>query len=192
MDQAEIIAIIEEATRHRGWISNSYAQVEYLLGDLIIRCRQFPQYAEQTATFTHSAPKRVAKVRSMLNVDGPLTPYVAEISEALDAFEGNHEVRNLLAHGFCEFHFTPTGDAGLVFRKFERGDVQNGQQPDILIERTFRLVDMHYHKEQFVAQAQRALEIFAKVHFDLGWGEIDPSSLDNGWVQVRNIDPPPA
>jgi hypothetical protein len=153
MDQVEIIAIIEEATHQRGWISNSYAQVEYLLGDLIIRCRQFPQYAEQTATFTHSAPKRVTKVRSMLNVDGPLTPYVTEISEVLDAFGGNHEVRNLLAHGFCEFHFTPTGDAGLVFRKFQRGDVQNGQEPDLLIQRTFRLVDIHYHKEQFVAQA---------------------------------------
>lgn len=185
MDQAEIIAILEEATHHRGWISNSYAQVEFLLGNLIIRCRQFPQYAEQTATFTHSAPKRVAKVRSMLNVDGPLTSYETEINEVLDAFESNHEVRNLLAHGFCEFHFTPTGDAGLVFRKFQRGDVQAGQEADMLLQRTFRLVDIHYHREQFVAQAQRALEIFCQIHFDLGWGEIDPASLENGWTQVQ-------
>src|SRR5687767_863851 len=106
MDQAEIIAIIEEATHHRGWISNAYAQVEYLLGDLIIRCREFPEYVEQTGTFTHSAPKRVAKVRAMLKANGPLTPYNAEIGKVLDAFESNHEVRNLLAHGFCEFHFT--------------------------------------------------------------------------------------
>lgn len=177
VDQAEIIAIIEEATHHRGWISNSYAQVEYLLGDLIMRCRQFPEYAEQTATFTHSAPKRVAKVRSMLNVDGPLTPYVAEMNEALDAFEGNHEVRNLLAHGFCEFHFTPTGDAGLVFRKFERGDVKKGQEPDLLVQRTFRLVDMHYHMEQSVDQSQRALQVFGKIHSDLGWGVFEPTPL---------------
>jgi hypothetical protein len=184
MDKPEIEAIIEEATHHRGWISNSYAQIEYLLGDLIIRCRQFPEYEQQTTTFTHSAPKRVAKVRSMLNVDGPLTPYGAEINQVLDAFEGNHEVRNLLAHGFCEFHFTATGDAGLVFRKFERGDVQAGQEPDMLVQKTFRLVDMHYHKEQFVDQAQRALEIFAKIHFDLGWGEINPDTLKDGWTQV--------
>lgn len=180
MDQSEIEAIIEEATHHRGWISNSYAQVEYLLGDLIIRCRQFPEYEDQTATFTHSSPKRVAKVRLMLNVDGPLTPYTGEISEVLDAFETNHDIRNLLAHGFCEFHYTPTGDAGLIFRKFERGDVKNGQEAVELIERTFRLVDMHYHREQFVAQAQQALVVFAKVHFDLGWGNLDPNSLHNG------------
>ena len=64
MDQVEIVAVIEEATHQRGWISNSYAQVEFLLGDLIIRCREFAQYAEQTAAFTHSAPKRVSKVRA--------------------------------------------------------------------------------------------------------------------------------
>ena len=54
----------------------------------------------------------------------------------------------------------------------------------MLAQRTFRLADMHYHREQFVAQAQRALEVFLVVHFDLGWGEIDPSSLENGWAQV--------
>lgn len=187
MDQAEIVAIIEEATHHRGWISNSYAQVEFLLGDLIMRCRQFPEYAAQTATFTHSSPKRVAKVRAMLAIDGPLTAHHGEISEVLDAFEANHEIRNLLAHGFCEFHFTPTGDAGLVFRKFERGNVQEGQEPDILVQRTFRLVDMEYHRVQLVAQSQRALEVFAKVHYDLGWGELDPATLKNGWFQSPDI-----
>jgi hypothetical protein len=184
MDQAEIIAIVEQDTHHRGWISNSYAQVEFLLGDLITRCRQFPQYDEQTASISHSAPKRVAKVRAMLKIEGPLDPSAAEIGEVLDAFEGNHDIRNLLAHGFCTFHFTPTGDAGLIFRKFQRGDVQNGQEPDIQIQSVFRLVDMHYHKEQFVAQAQRAIDVFAKVHFDLGWGTLDPADLEDGWVKL--------
>lgn len=169
MDHAEIIETIEQATYHRGWISNSYAQVEFLLGDLIMRCRQFPEYAEFTATISHSAPKRVSKVRSMLSLEGPLVPYRPAVTAVLDAFEGNHEVRNLLAHGFCEFHHTPTGDAGLVFRKFERGGESASDQGDTLITRTFRLVDMHYHREQSVAQAQQALELFARIHSDLGW-----------------------
>ncbi len=181
VDQAEIIAIIEEGTHQRGWISNSYAQIEYLLGDLIIRCRAFPEYAEQTAIFTHSAPKRVKKVRSMLEIEGALTPYATEIVQVLDAFEANHEIRNLLAHGFCEFHHTPDNDAGFVFRKFERGDVQNGQDADIAIQRTFRLIDLQYHREQFVHQAQRALEVFSHVHHELGWGDLDPATLPDGW-----------
>ena len=49
---------LEEGQRLRGWIVNAYAQVEYLLGDLILRCRAFPEYEEQTRTFTHSAPTR--------------------------------------------------------------------------------------------------------------------------------------
>jgi hypothetical protein len=52
-------ADIEEGQRLRGWITNAYAQIEFLLGDLILRCREFPEYAGDTATFTHSAPKRV-------------------------------------------------------------------------------------------------------------------------------------
>lgn len=184
MEQAEIVAVIEEATHQRGWISNGYAQVEFLLGDLIMRCREFPQYAEQTQTFTHSAVKRVKKVRSMLAIDGPLTAHAEAIGEVLDAFEVNHDIRNLLAHGFCEFHFTPTDDAAMVFRIYERGDVQKGQEPDILVQRTFRLIDLQYHRAQLVAQSQRALEVFAKVHFDLGWGDLDPANLKNGWTHT--------
>jgi hypothetical protein len=189
LDQAEIVAIIEEATQQRGWISNAYAQVEYLLGDLIIRCRQFPEYAEQTAMFTHSATKRVAKLRAMLNIEGPLSVYAGPIAQVLDAFSANHDIRNLLAHGFCIFHFTPTGDAGLEFQKFERGDVNNGQEPDILIRQTFRLIDLEYFRTQFVAQSQNALELFAQVHFDLGWGELDPATLQEGWFGLEIKEP---
>lgn len=185
MDHADIVAVIEEATHHRGWISNSYAQVEFLLGYLILRCREYSQYKAQTSTFTHSAPKRVAKVRAMLRIDGPLTPHTLDLTEVVDAFDANHPVRNLLAHGFCEFNFTAAGDAGLLFRKFERGDVERGEKADILVQRTFRLIDIRSHRERFEAQAQRALEVFAIVHFDLGWGEIDPTLLDeNGWQSL--------
>lgn len=173
VDHAEIVAFIEVATAHRGWISNSYAQVEYLLGNLIVRCRQFEQYAEQTATVTHSATRRVAKVRAMLGVNGPLGPHAEGLTQILDAFEGNHEVRNLLAHGFCEFQFTPTGDAGLVFRKFDRGEAESGQAPpDILIQRVLRMVDLEYHRAQLVHQAEVALEFFAVMHAALGWEDI--------------------
>lgn len=184
MDEAEIIAAIEEATHHRGWISNSYAQVEFLLGDLIIRSREFPEYAKQTATFTHSSIKRVTKVRLMLDIDGPLTPHKASILAILDAFETNHDIRNLLAHGFCEFHFTSTGDAGLVFRKFERQKTEDKEEADSLIVRTFRPIDMQYHREQLVALAQQALETFAKIHFDFGWGDLDPTTMRNGWFKT--------
>lgn len=178
MDEAEIIAFIEQATLERGWISNSYAQVEYLLGDLILRCRQFPEYATQTATFTHSASKRVRKVRAILNIDGPLNPYIEQITNILDAFDTNHDIRNLLAHGFCEFHHTPAGDAGLYFRKFQRDNVPEGQNVDILTQRTFRLIDLQYHKGQMIHQSQQALEIFLGIYAVFGWGNLSNNPLE--------------
>jgi hypothetical protein len=104
---------IEEGQRLRGWIANAYAQIEFLLGDLLLRCREFPEYAAETASFTHSAPKRVRQVRKMLEKEGRLTSFAAELTSIIDRFEERHETRNLLAHGFCEYLVTPTGDAAL-------------------------------------------------------------------------------
>lgn len=109
MDESEIRAIIEQAMHHRGWIANSYAQFEYLLGDLIGRCREFPEYFAHTQTVSHSAAKRIRKVHAMLALGGPLEPFGADLSAAMDVIEANDQIRNLLSHGFCTFHYTPTG-----------------------------------------------------------------------------------
>ncbi|ATP18289.1 MULTISPECIES: hypothetical protein [Sphingobium] len=169
MDEAQIQAIIEQAMHHRGWIANSYAQVEYLLGDLIGRCRQFPEYAVHTGQVTHSAARRIKKIRAMLNLGGPLAPFADRLITTLDAFEANDWVRNLLAHGFCTFHHTPTGDAGLTFSKFDRDAAQAAEDDFALIERTFRLVDLEYHRAQLTAQAQDAVQLFSTIHDEFGW-----------------------
>lgn len=169
MDEDEIKAIINEGTLRRGWISNSYAQVEFMLGDLIMRAREFSQYAVHTETVSHSAKKRVAKVRAMLRIDGPLSLFANEIGNVLDAFDRNHDLRNLLAHGFCEFRYTRNGDSGFYFRKFERGNADNGENAEVLIERTLRPIDLHYHETQLTHEAGTALAVFAKVYHHLGW-----------------------
>lgn len=169
MDEAEIHAIIEQAMQHRGWIANSYAQIEYLLGDLIGRCREFPDYAAHTGHVTHSAARRIKKVRAMLALGGPLDPFSENLAALLDDFEASDQVRNLLAHGFCTFHHTPTGDAGLTFRKFDRDAAQDAEDEFALIERTFRLINLEYHKVQLIAQADEALRLFAEIHDAFGW-----------------------
>lgn len=177
MDEAEIHAIIEEGMRLRGWIANSYAQIEYLLGDLIGRCREFPEYLPHTQTVTHSAARRIKKVRSMVALGGPLEPFGADLVALMDAFEQHDEIRNLLAHGFCTFHYTPTGDAGLMFRKFDRDAATETDDDFALIERTFRLADLQYHREQFVAQADEALRLFGTIHYAFGWSDLDPGDI---------------
>jgi hypothetical protein len=78
---------IEEGQCLRGWISNAYTQKEFLLGDLARRCRAFPEYAAETATFTHSASKRIAKARRKLKKAGPLSPYAADLTSIVERFE---------------------------------------------------------------------------------------------------------
>lgn len=170
MDQEEWTAIIEQGMLHRGWISNSYAQIEFLLGDLIVRCRDFPEYADQTQAVSHSAAKRVKKVRKIIEIDGPMSPFAGKLSRVLEGFTANDELRNLLAHGFCTFLHTPDNDAGFQFRRFERPH-PDGEDDYRLTERTLRLIDLQYHREQLVHEASNALDVFRKIHAELGWGE---------------------
>ena len=173
----EIQAIITAGTEHRGWIANSFAQVEFLLGDLIVRCRAFPEYAEHTQTVSHSASKRIAKVRAMLAIEGPLSPFAAALEPLLDGFAANQEVRNLLAHGYCEFHHTPTDDAGVYFRKFERAKAEETGNDAALLEKTFRLIDLEYHRVQMIALADSAMDLVSNLHVGLGWADAVPQPL---------------
>jgi hypothetical protein len=173
MDEAEWKVILNDGMNHRGWIANSYAQIEFLLGDLIVRCREFAQYAAYTETVSHSAARRVAKVRHILAIEGPLTQFAGGLGNILDGFEQHQDVRNLLAHGFCTFLHTPDEDAGFLFRKFDRPPADADIADDhVLTEQLFRLINLEYHRVQLVAQAQNALHVFGSIHDTLGWGEI--------------------
>ena len=155
---------INEGQLLRGWIVNSYAQIEFFLGDLIVRSLTLPEYAKLAQTLPHGAPGRIKRVRQILTQGGFFDKFSNEISEIIDEFSNHHETRNLLAHGFCEFHFTKKGDFGLQFRKWHR---QEGRQ-DALLLRTFRLRDLEAQKIELTALAQRALLLFRRIHDSLG------------------------
>ena len=163
--KASIMADIEEGQRLRGWITNAYAQIEFLLGDLILRCRAFPEYDADTAAFTHSAPKRVRLVRQMLEKTGALSRFAVELTSIVDRFEERHEVRNLLAHGYCEYLHTPSGDAGLQFQKWHR----QGDRDDARLIRLFRLPDLLAERDSLVALSDETLRFFVQMHIHFGW-----------------------
>lgn len=156
---------IEEGQRLRGWITNAYAQIEFLLGDLILRCRSFPEYEADSATFTRSALKPARLVQRMLQKPGPLIPFAAELISVIDRFEERHETRNLLAHGYCEYLHTPDGDAGLQFQKFHRQDARD----DARLIRLFRLPDLLAERESLVALSDEAVRLFVRIHEHFGW-----------------------
>jgi len=158
-----ILAAIEEGQRMRGWIANSYAQVEYLLGDILMKSRGLVEYQGMVDRLPHRVDKRVSKVREIIAVDGFFSKHSDEIEAVISAFEAHHETRNLLAHGFCTAYHTPEGDFGLEFRKWHRaGDW------DAEMKRTFRLIGLEYEKKQLVEVSKRALKLSFVIHDELG------------------------
>ncbi len=159
----QLIAAIEEGQRLRGWIANGYAQIEYLLGDVIMKAYRMQEYEALAARLPHRIEKRIAAVRQILEVDGYFSKHKPEIELIIDAFEMYHETRNLLAHGFCTAYHTPDGDFGLEFRKWHR----DGER-DAEMKRTFRLIDLEYERSQLKQVSQRALTLSFEIHNDLG------------------------
>ena len=158
-----VMTAIEEGQRLRGWIANGYAQIEYLLGDIITKSRQMPEYEELSERLPHRVEKRIAKVRQIVAQEGFFSRYRDEVGWVIEAFEAHHQTRNLLAHGFCTAYHTPDGDFGLEFRKWHRdGD------SDAELKRTFRLIDLEYEKEQLIHVSQRTLVLLRQIHQELG------------------------
>ena len=159
------IAEIEEGQRLRGWITNSYAQIEFMLGDLILRCGEIDEYSGLPKTLPHRAPERVKRVVKILETPGPLGIFEKELRQILDRFKQGYETRNLLAHGFCEYLYTKGGDTGLQFQKWHRHpDRQDARQI-----RCFRLADLKTEMEAFVLLSNDGMKLFRRIHGHMGW-----------------------
>lgn len=162
LTEAELIELIEEGQRLRGWIANGYAQVEYLLGDLIQRSLEMPEYQATHERLPHNVNNRIAKVREILEIEGPYIEFSDELEAIIERFSVHHEARNLLAHGFCTAHHTANGDFGLEFRKLHREDGQDKQ-----MRRTFRLANLQNERDQLVHVSELAMMVMARVHAKL-------------------------
>ena len=163
MPPEHVVNATEEAKRLRGWIANAYAQIEYLLGDIIMNSLGIPKYAEVNGRLPHGSPKRISRVRRLLAIEGYSSKFREEIEWVVNAFEVHHETRNLLAHGFCTIYHTPYADVWFEFRKWHRSDDE-----DTEMIKLFRVVDLEYEKTQLVHISERALVLSRTIHGDLG------------------------
>ena len=154
----------EEAQRLRGWIANGYAQVEYLLGDIVMKSLGMPEYGEINGMLPHRPQKRIERVRKILKVNGYFSKFSEEIEWIIAGFEMHHETRNLLAHGFCTIYHTPNEDVGFEFRKWHRDE----SNEDTEIRNLFRIVNLEYHKAQLAHISERALALSRTIHEELG------------------------
>ena len=160
----QVIDRIEDVQRVRGWIISAYSQIEYFLGDIITKSMSMNEYNQHSSRLPHGAPKRIRRVRKILETEGFYSRFSTEIGEILDEFSSHHEVRNLLAHGYVRINHDKEHNILCTFRKWHRDE--NGADTELI--ETFFPIHLAYIAEQMKHLSQRSLEVFRKTHEALG------------------------
>ena len=154
---------IEEAFRLRGWISNGYAQIEHLLGDIILKAFKMPEYEQLKTRLPNQLVDRKKIISSILEVDGFFSDYKEEIQFIMGGLEFSHDDRNILAHGFCTVLHNADEQVWFQFRKWHRDD---GKDTELI--KNYQMVNLEYQKTQIVHVSQRALNLSLEIHTKLG------------------------
>ena len=164
LTEEEIKAVMCAMTCDRGFIINSFSQVECLLADLIDQCRQFGEYEGLTRVIPFSADNRVGAVRAMLYC-GPLAPFAERIETVLARFMEFEDIRHLFTHGFASFHLTPKGDCGMHFTRY----VPPKKGEDVTLIRGFYRPDtIAKQRESSNAFTEHAMAMFREIYAALG------------------------
>jgi hypothetical protein len=161
-------------TAQRAWIINSFAQVEFVLLDLVLQLRQFAEYddhAEKRPPF--GIGERMERVRLYCGMPGPLAKHAFLLNPILDTLADLSDDRHFLVHGFCMFVYTPAGEKGMRFRRFVQG--RKGE-PDLLRVKAFRPEEMEAFRRYAVDFCERAMANFVAVYKDLGLSDPDPEA----------------
>jgi hypothetical protein len=163
--EQQIAEAIEAMTLDRGFIINSFAQIECRLADLIDQSQQFEDYAEiNKQQLPFGVGGRVARVREMLRT-GPFANHAGVLEKLLARFLEFEEVRHLFTHGFASFAFTPDGDMGMYFTRYvppEKG------QTFTMERRFYRRPTIHQQMESSTAFAEGAMRQLRDIYDVVG------------------------
>jgi hypothetical protein len=171
MNDQDIMVAICKMTMDRGFIINSFSQVECRLADLINQCSKIEEYkeiAEKPMPFGVSG--RVARVRELVKF-GPLALHSDVLEKLMRRFVEFEEVRHLLVHGYASFAYTVEGDMGMQFVRF----VPPLKGAKFTQERKFyRLETIARQRESAARFVDEAMEALRRIFVDVG---LDPDLL---------------
>ena len=100
----------------RGAIISSYAQVEFLLTDLTMRCRSLPAYAEISPRFPYKLTTKITRTKELVEANGPLSAYANDVLALVDRISGYEELRHFIAHGQIVVSTQGTTPPPILFR----------------------------------------------------------------------------
>lgn len=120
-------ASVDAALLYRGAIVAGWASVETTIIELAIRASGHEAYVGHRKAYPTKLKTRVAYLRDILSLPGPLDRYADDIGRIVDHYVESADLRNMLAHAFMEVYpqwgatfsgFRPKDEATITqFRK---------------------------------------------------------------------------
>jgi hypothetical protein len=161
-----VLPIVEEMIAARGWITNSYAQVEFLLADIIVKCRQFRENEDlNNLQLPFGIDGRVNRIRDLCT-RLPLNAHADNLLPLLDRLMELEDARHFFTHGFMSVHIEKgTGRVGMHLRRYvqpKRHSRETRAEMFVLPEQ------MSDGKTRWVIFAQTAVETFRRIYEQLG------------------------
>jgi hypothetical protein len=162
------LEVITNASLLRGAIITSYAQVEMLLADIVMRCRQRDEYVDVYDKFPYRLEDRIKAVRRIVGHPGPLNAYRAEVEALVDGLHHFEEIRHFMAHGLLVVTTTPNKQHTLTYRMYRpvgQGEAEAGLMQTTLeeLDEAARAIGSYAHS--FVA-------LFGRMYLEQG---LEPS-----------------
>lgn len=135
------MALYERAIYLRGLFIQRYAAIEFSLSQLLVMACQHPSY-NALGQLPFKMTSKLKRLDELCAVDGPISPFAAELRLMIDQFtqiEGN---RHFLAHGIMATK--PSGEGGriLAFRLYTHiGGAAHAGQLDMPLDGLELLAD---------------------------------------------------
>jgi hypothetical protein len=168
----EASAFIQNLFDARGATLLAFAEVEWYLAKLILEARAIEQYKDLELSFTQDAEKRADRLKEVLNVEGPFSPYADELRKTVDEVMKAIELRTFAAHGLIvrvdPDDFSLSSKLHLrMFRMYKGGKLE-----DLTLKRTLQ----EYSEEQrALTKAAGAFGLVVrKLWIDLKLKQLDP------------------
>jgi hypothetical protein len=166
---SDMTELIRNAHFLRGAIISSYAEVEFLLTDLNMRCRVKPAYAAIAAGFPYKLESKIARVRQLVAEPGPLTAYADDLLELVDRISAYETSRHFIAHGQMRVSTRATMPVPIVFQMYQPGKKNAPEQYGEIQTDSDQLTNL---AREIADYARQMVALFARIYQELSLGPV--------------------
>ena len=158
--------VIDRAHRVRGLFVGSYAQVEYLLGNLWLALENVAPYFTKPSEFPFQVNTRIGNARKLFDIgDGPLFRFRDRAIPLFKEMEEDHKLdRHVMAHGYIDVRAVAE-DSTITIRCFR----PTKDEPAKEIMQRLSLNQMEANAKKAADFAGRWLKLMFDIHEFFGW-----------------------